>query len=364
MSERILPVIFSLSSTALTNQEKEFFLDNPCSGFILFSRNITSKEQVKQLNNSLCALYPDRDIKILVDQEGGRVARLKPPIAQKLYPNAEYFADLYKDNKAEALNATLENYKEIMLEAKNLGYDSICAPVCDLRMEGADDVIGDRSFGKDSAQVIDLSVAAINGILTAGGVPIIKHIPGHGRATVDSHYDLPYVDTSLAILEKTDFAVFKALAGMPVWAMTAHIIFKELDDKNPVTISEKAIRYLRQEIGFKGAIISDDLGMLALHGKVGKIKSFIAKLKSAIKKGDDWQTNFLENIALYFQESLDSLNKDQILALCEKKEEEMQEEFLQSLSLVSKLSIEAGCDYILHCSGKLEEMQAVIKKLD
>jgi len=319
------PIIFGISGKKLTDQEAAFFTANPVLGFILFARNIESQEQVIALNKSLKALYPEREVPILVDQEGGRVARLKPPVFKELHPTAQHFADLYQTNPAEAKASLENNYYQLSHNLKDLSFDSPCSPVCDLKIPGASNVIGDRSFGQDVKQVTELCKSAINGIKKAKGIPIIKHIPGHGRALLDSHLDLPVVNTDIETLEKTDFAIFKSLSGdKDLWAMTAHIVYNALDDKLPATLSKKAIDYIRQEIGFKGTLLTDDMGMYALHGEIGK------------KHRD------LKNAA----------NPDQIKT-----------EFIANLAKTSKMALDAGCDVILHCSGDIDEMNAIMEIL-
>lgn len=383
--QKILPIIFGIKSTSLSTEEIEFFQSYPIQGIILFSRNIESKEQLIALNKSIKDLYQDRSIPIFVDQEGGRVARIKPPIAKQLYPAAKHFADLYKTNKDEAIIATYENYKQLMSEAKELGFDSICAPVCDLLFDGASNVIGDRSFSKDPIQVIDLAGAAIDAILETGGIPFIKHLPGHGRALVDSHYELPFVDASLSELIETDFKPFKNLQkkefrgiktssqGIEIWGMTAHIVYKEIDPDTPLTMSAKGIQYVRENI-FNGIIVSDDIGMLALHGRVGVKKALLKLLIDNYNKQPNSQLNKQHNeewLAKYhqkqgkkfeaeFNQSPNSMSFEDLIQFAQQKESEIAREFLQSLANAGKLSIESGCDYILHCSGEINEMRAIV----
>lgn len=361
--DNILPLIFGVKSTALSDEEIKFFQNNPVQGIILFSRNIESKEQVIALNQSIKNLYKDKpNLPIFVDQEGGRVARIKPPIAAKKYPTAKYFADLYLQDKDKALLETHNNYRDIMQEASNLGFDSLCSPVCDLLFDGASNIIGDRSFGRSPQQVTGLAGAAIDGILEAGGIPFIKHIPGHGRALVDSHYELPHVDEPLDELEKTDFVPFKQLAEKETWGMTAHIVYTAIDAKAPLTLSKSGIEYIRKNI-FDGIIVSDDVGMFALHGELGTKKALLKRLDAAAKKNTDWaepyKLNHSELFNKTFDVSINSMSENDLLELCHQKEAEIKKDFLASLANVSKLSIESGCNYVLHCSGDLEEMQAI-----
>lgn len=295
------PLIFGISGKVLTEKEKYFFKKSKPLGIILFARNIESPEQLKNLTSAIKDLLPE--VKIFTDQEGGKVQRVK---FSGKYPTSEYFAKKYEDNKEEAKKAVKENYSKMTLELKNLGIDSPCGPVCDLRFEGAHDVIGDRAFGYDPEQVVDLCTMAIEGIVEQNGIPVIKHMPGHGRAKVDSHHKLPIVDTELETLEKTDFKTFKELASIKeVWAMTAHIIYTALDEEKPATLSKKVIEYIREVIGFKGKLMSDAINMKALHNK---------------------------NMSL-----------------------------LENLKIITKETFEAGCDIVLHCSGNMDEMEAVFE---
>ncbi|KAJ6644811.1 Replicative DNA helicase [Pseudolycoriella hygida] len=268
-------------------------------------RNIVSKEQLKNLVQDLKNLY-DYDPLILVDQEGGRVARLRPPIIDTEYPPASYFGEIYDKSPSDGIQEVYKNYSNLMKDLKNYGITSPCAPVADLYYPGADKVIGDRSFGKELPKVIDLCRAAIEGIKHQDGIPIIKHIPGHGRATCDSHYKLPIVDVPLNELNKTDFEVFRQLAksDLTLWGMVAHIRFTTLDSTEPVTLSRKAIEFIRNDIGFKGTLITDDICMRAL----------------------------------YSEEIDDKPPASQLIAV------------------TAKRSLEAGCDVVLHCSANLQEM--------
>jgi beta-N-acetylhexosaminidase len=359
----IKPVIFGISGTHLTDEERDLFKESKATGFILFARNIETKHQVQSLTTELKELYPDRDTPIFIDQEGGRVARLRPPVAHNLYPSAEHFALEYESNKNQTKRELKANYVDLMAELKEFGIDSPCAPVCDIRLEGASDVIGDRSFGENPDQVIDLCKSAIAGILHSGGIPFIKHIPGHGRATVDSHFDLPVVDAPLSVLESTDFAVFRGLADENVWGMTAHIIYEALDPDNTATMSSKVIKYIRENIGFKGKLISDDLCMYALHGKVGKQNALLKRVLSLATKDQVWKEKYAADLENTFGFDTHEIGNPIIIEQCEKKLLEIKPVFLESLYNVTKITLNAGCDIALHCSGDLEEMQAVCKAL-
>lgn len=309
----IKPVIFGISGTSLTNQELVFFTENPIYGFILFKRNIESKSQLLSLVDSIKNIYPNRIPPIFVDQEGGMVARIRPPLAKKEYLPAESFSKIYdNEGKDAAIKAVKINYSELMNELKGFGISSPCAPVADLRYSYTDDVIGNRSFGDDIEKVVSLCNAAVDGIEEFGGVAIIKHIPGHGRATCDSHHELPRVTATLEELNRTDFEVFRRLSNNEKvkWAMTAHIVFNALDEDLPVTLSKKAIAFIRSEIGFKGLLVSDAIEMHALHSNI--------------------------NI-------------------------EDKKAFSTSLTHVARQSLDAGCDIILHCTADMSEMVAILE---
>lgn len=331
MSKKILPFIFGIKGTELTDDERKLFTKYHVKGFILFARNIKNQEQLQKLTQDLKTLYykktplhhvihnhfkllditndtldgykKDKHIPfILIDQEGGRVARLKPPVIKNTYKSAA---------KLTSINEVAEQYRNIMNDLKSFDIDSPCAPVCDLRHEGAHDVIGDRSFSNDPDQCTFMANIAIQTILSSGGIAIMKHIPGHGRAFVDSHKDLPYINDDFNTLKQTDFAVFTELSKTRsdrLWAMPAHIIFKAIDDNNPITISYKGIQYIRNVIGFKGTLISDDICMNALH-------------QGIIKDTDEYHEN-----------------------LCK----------------IAKAVIDAGQDIVLHCSGNLDEMTNIL----
>lgn len=355
------PFILGISGFKLTESEIELFKTNSVAGFILFSRNIESKLQLKDLTSSLKAIYPDRSIPIYIDQEGGRVARIRPPVSKRLYPSAAHFAEIYDSNPVSAKQELKANYIELMSELKSLGIDSPCAPVCDLYFEWANDVIGDRSYGATAEKVIALAKSAIIGIEHAGGVPFIKHIPGHGRARVDSHYDLPIVDAPLTELEDTDFRVFKELAREKVYAMTAHIIYTNLDKSLPATISPTVIKYIRDNIGFKGTLVTDDINMYALHGEVGKIRSTLKKVIQLAQGNKDWKKDYSDSLTELFDFDTASMGTIEIIELCRKKLSLTKSDFIESLKNVTKMSLEVGCDIVLHCSGDLDEMKAILQ---
>jgi len=288
-------VILGLSGPAISDEERQFFSKENPLGFILFARNCQSPEQIKALTSDLRACVGRADAPILIDQEGGRVARLKPPHFRKALP-AGIFAALAVKNIDLAEQAVILNSRLMAHELRELGITVDCAPVADLLFDGAHSIIGDRSFGADVAQVVRLAGAMCRGLIDGGIVPIIKHIPGHGRAKVDSHEKLPVVSNSKAELDQTDFAVFKGLATAP-WAMTAHIIYSAIDPDAPATLSPKVIEMIRNDLDYSGIIISDDLSMHALSG------DFSSRTRDALA---------------------------------------------------------AGCDLVLHCNGKMEEMSAVV----
>tara|TARA_R110000868_G_scaffold57591_8_gene177884 strand:- start:3961 stop:4977 length:1017 start_codon:yes stop_codon:yes gene_type:complete len=256
--------IYGLSGPKLTTVEKAFFRDADPWGFILFARNIEGPKQLTRLTGSLRDIL-GRDVPILIDQEGGRVARLKPPTWRKALP-AETFADLFEREPEAALEAVRLNHRLLAHELRGVGVDVDCAPVADLRIPGADDIIGDRSFGERPADVVLMAQAAIEGLMAGGVAPVIKHIPGHGRADADSHLALPRVEEEHGLLSETDFAAFKGL-NSAVMAMTAHIVYADIDPENPATTSRDVVgNIIRGEIGFDGFLMTDDLSMKALSG--------------------------------------------------------------------------------------------------
>lgn len=288
-------VVFGLAGPALSPDERRFFRTTDPLGFILFARNIEIPEQVRALVASLRESIGRADAPVLIDQEGGRVQRLRPPHWRNA-PTAARFGDAFARDPAGGREAVRLNHRLIAAELAALGITVDCAPVLDVPVLGAHDVIGDRAFARSPAAVAELGRAAVAGLLAGGVIPVVKHIPGHGRAFADSHRELPKVDAALAELEASDFAPFKALADAP-WAMTAHVLYAALDRVLPATQSEAVIGgTIRGAIGFDGVLASDDLGMSALHG--------------------DFRTR---------------------AAAC----------------------LSAGCDVVLHCSGEIEEMRAV-----
>lgn len=286
--------IYGCAGTTLTDAEKRFFAEVRPWGFIVFARNIETPEQVKRLVDEL-RTAAGHNAPVLIDQEGGRVARLRPP-HWRAYPAGRRFGDLYAQSKELGLEAARLGARLIAAELHSLGINVDCLPVLDVPVPGAHDVIGDRAYGLTPEPVIALGRAAAEGLLAGGVLPVIKHIPGHGRAGVDSHLSLPVVDCDRATLAASDFVPFKALADMPL-AMTAHVVYTALDAAAPATTSTKVIsEVIRRDIGFDGFLMSDDLSMQALAG---------------------------------------------------------------TLAERARASLVAGCDLILHCNGKMDEMLAI-----
>lgn len=261
--------IFGCAGLSLSDAERRFFAAADPLGFIVFKRNIADPEQLARLVADFRAVVGRADAPVLVDQEGGRVQRMGPPYWRKA-PPAALFAALAARDPALAARATRLNHRLLAADLKAVGIDVDCAPVLDLPVAGAHDIIGDRAFGAGPAQVAALGRAACEGLLEGGVLPVIKHIPGHGRALADSHLALPEVATPLAELGASDFAPFLALADMP-WAMTAHVLYTALDAQRPATLSPVVVReVIRGAIGFDGLLLTDDLSMRALSGDFGE----------------------------------------------------------------------------------------------
>jgi beta-N-acetylhexosaminidase len=251
---------------ALSPAERRFFADAEPLGLILFGRNCKEPEQVRALIAEFRDVVGRFDAPVLIDQEGGRVARLRPP-HWRAYPTAARLAALPDPQAGEAVRL---GARLIADDLAALGITVDCMPVLDLPVEGADAVIGDRAYGAEPARVAELGRAGCEGLLAGGVLPVIKHIPGHGRARVDSHRALPRVESGTAELARHDFAPFRALADM-AWAMTAHIVFAAIDDIAPATMSPRLIaEVIRRDIGFTGVLVSDDISMGALDGSLGE----------------------------------------------------------------------------------------------
>jgi beta-N-acetylhexosaminidase len=279
----------------LLPEECDFFRHAKPFGFILFARNIEDPHQVRRLCAELRKIHGDAAAPILIDQEGGKVARLRPP-HWRARPPVRRFGDMFNADPEGARDAAYLDARLIAQELHDIGVNVDCAPVLDVPVPDAHDVIGDRAYSLDPAIVIELGRAAIEGFLDGGVLPVIKHIPGHGRANADSHFALPRVTASAAELSRHDFITFRGLNSAPM-AMTAHVVYEALDPQRPATTSPKVIHdVIRGEIGFDGLLMSDDLSMQALEG------SFRARTKAALA---------------------------------------------------------AGCDIVLHCNGKMEEMTEI-----
>lgn len=273
-------VIFGCAGTSLATSESAFFRDADPWGFILFARNVETPRQVAALVEQLCAAVGRADAPVLIDQEGGSVARLTPPHWRKA-PPAAAFGRLYMSNPEAAREACYLNARLLADELTGLGITVDCAPVLDIPAAGSHQIIGDRAFGTDPDCVVELGRAMCEGLLAGGVLPVIKHIPGHGRAVADSHQSLPVVAASHDELLRTDFAPFRALADMPL-AMTAHVAFSDIDGHTPASLSQALIRnVIRGDIGFHGALMCDDLGMAALEG------DFAGRACKAITAGCD-----------------------------------------------------------------------------
>ncbi|MBK1668346.1 beta-N-acetylhexosaminidase [Rhodovibrio sodomensis] len=288
--------ILGCAGPQLTRDERRFFAEQDPLGFILFARNCENPEQVRALVDQLRDSVGRADAPVLIDQEGGRVQRLKPPTWRHA-PAPGRFAELAERDLDAAREAAQLNARLLAHELGELGITVDCVPCLDIRVPGASEVIGDRSFGADPGLIAALGKAVVDGLLTGGVLPTIKHVPGHGRALVDSHHELPRVAADLATLRASDFRPFAELVGA-YWAMTAHVIYTAIDPDRPATLSPSVIgETIRDEIGFDGVLISDDLSMQALSG------------------------GFAERAAG---------------------------------------SLAAGCDLVLHCNGAREEMAAVM----
>ncbi|MFV3130117.1 beta-N-acetylhexosaminidase [Niveispirillum sp. KHB5.9] len=266
MSADIAALVLGCEGTVLSAAERDFFRDANPLGFILFRRNVDSPDQVRALVADLRASV-GRHAPILIDQEGGRVARLRGPHWPELPPARAVgdIADLDAAGQAAWLHGRL-----LAAMLADLGIDVDCAPVADVPVPGAHDVIGDRAFAMDPSRVARLAGAQAAGLLAGGVLPVVKHVPGHGRAFADSHKELPVVHTKRAELEAWDFAPFKELAGLPA-AMVAHVVFTDIDPALPASVSSTVIAdIIRGHIGFDGLLFSDDLSMQALSGTLGQ----------------------------------------------------------------------------------------------
>jgi beta-N-acetylhexosaminidase len=287
--------ITGVAGTNLSAEERSFIATERPWGFILFKRNVADPAQVTALTNQLRDAVGEPNAPVLIDQEGGRVQRLSPP-HWPLYPPGAVFGSLYDIDAALGLRAALLSARLIGDDLARLGVTVDCLPLADVPVAGADAVIGNRAYGTEPAKVSAIARTVTVGLAQGGILPVLKHIPGHGRATADTHLRLPVVDTAQAELEKTDFAAFRPLVDLPM-AMTAHVVFSAYDPAHPATTSATMIEtVIRGLIGFQGLLMSDDVSMNALAGS-------IAERTRAI--------------------------------------------------------FAAGCDLVLHCNGKLDEMREV-----
>jgi beta-N-acetylhexosaminidase len=286
--------ISGLAGLTLTANERSFLRETQPWGMILFKRNIRDPQQVSELIGSF------RDAvgwqaPVLIDQEGGRVQRLGPP-HWPVYPPGACYSALYDRDPASGLAAARLAGHLIAADLAALGIDVDCLPIADVPVPGADGVIGDRAYGTEPGKVAAIAAAIAQGLQAGGVLPVLKHLPGHGRATADSHHRLPVVDTPRATLEATDFAAFRPLAGLPL-GMTAHVVFSAIDAIAPATTSVTMVQeVIRGFIGFRGLLMSDDVSMNALSGTIAER---------------------------------------------------------------SRAALAAGCDVVLHCNGNFEEMVAV-----
>ena len=289
-------LILGCSGLALTPEEKAFYRKHRPWGFILFGRNIGDAAQITALIAEMRETV-GWEAPVLIDQEGGRVQRIKPPVFPQAYPSAQVLGDIYRQDKQTGLRAAWLMSRLHAFDLSRLGFTMDCLPVLDVPVEGASNVIGTRAYGYDPVTVAEMGKAAAEGLKAGGLLPVMKHIPGHGRGMADSHHELPVVTASREELEAHDFPPFKALKD-EVCGMSCHVVFTAYDADHPATTSKTVItEVVRGSIGFDGLLISDDSSMNALKGTLGERAANIAK---------------------------------------------------------------GGCDIVLHCNGLMEEMQAVV----
>jgi beta-N-acetylhexosaminidase len=273
-------VIFGCTGPDLSADERAFFRDADPLGFILFARNVDTPERTYRLVEELRSAVARAEAPVLIDQEGGRVARLRPPHWRKA-PPARLLGELYARDPERGLEATRLNSRLLAADVASVGGDVDCLPVLDIAFAETHAVIGDRAYADRAEPVAALGRAAAEGLLAEGVMPVIKHIPGHGRATVDSHAALPRVTAARDLLERTDFLPFRLLADLP-WAMTGHLLFEAVDPEAAITVSARGVKeIIRGHIGFDGLLLSDDLSMQALGGSLGE------RAKRALAAGCD-----------------------------------------------------------------------------
>jgi beta-N-acetylhexosaminidase len=272
--------IAGIAGTVLTDRERAFFRESEPWGLILFKRNINTPDQLRRLTDSFRDAVARADAPVLVDQEGGRVQRLGPPHWPSYPPGAEY-GRLYDRDAEEGLAAARLGARLIATDLAAVGIDVDCWPLADVPVAGADAVIGERAFGSNPEKVAAVAGAVAQGLRDGGVLPVVKHIPGHGRAMADSHRELPVVDADRKSLEATDFRAFQPLAGLPL-AMTAHVVFTAIDPVTPATTSVTIVReVIRELIGFDGVLMTDDISMEALTGAIR------ARSRAALAAGCD-----------------------------------------------------------------------------
>ncbi len=272
-------LILGCAGRSLTREDVSFYRDEAPWGFILFARNLSEPEQIRDLVDHLRDCV-GRHAPVFIDQEGGRVQRLRPPLAPD-YPAAGALGALYRDSEEDGLRAAWLMARLTAFDLSRYGIDADCLPVLDVPVEGASEVIGTRAYDSEPKIVAALGRAAAEGLKAGGALPVMKHIPGHGRAAADSHLELPVVTASLRDLMNHDFAPFQALNDLPA-AMTAHVVYRAVDPVNPATTSGKVVEeVIRGEIGFDGLLVSDDVSMKALSG------DFRAKAAAILAAGVD-----------------------------------------------------------------------------
>ncbi len=263
------PAIFGLAGPALSAEERAFFRESDPAGYILFGRNIVDREQVRALTDDLREIHGREALLVSIDQEGGRVARMKPPV-WPAFPPAGAFAELWQLAPSSAIEAARCNAAVIGLDLAEVGISVDYAPLLDVRHPGAHDVIGDRALGEQPMQVAALGRAVLDGLAAAGIAGCIKHMPGHGRAGADSHKELPVVDAPEAALE-ADLEPFRTLASRAAIGMTAHVRYTAWDGESPGTLSAFVVgEIIRRRIGFAGLLLSDDIDMQALSGSIAE----------------------------------------------------------------------------------------------
>jgi beta-N-acetylhexosaminidase len=261
--------ITGVSGTGLAAEEREFITSERPWGFILFKRNVATPAQVASLVRELRDAAGQPGAPVLIDQEGGRVQRLGPP-NWPIYPAGAVFGALYDVDSALGLAAARLSARLIAADLADLGITVDCLPLADVPVAGADAVIGNRAYGAEPGKVAAIARAVTDGLEQGGILPVLKHIPGHGRATADTHFKLPVVDTSRKELERSDFAAFQPLADLPM-AMTAHVVFSAFDSAQPATTSATMVKeVIRGVIGFQGLLMSDDVSMNALAGSLAE----------------------------------------------------------------------------------------------